>query len=130
MVERYRHYSVPFKTKRGCMFSHGKRIEFLEECCNEHRIRTNEMMRTDVELIAELKEYRKLFEHHDKKEMEKYTEIQTTIHKLSNEIAKFNRFFWIAVGMAVVMNFFGVTDSAKHIIKKSVSETYQSERGK
>jgi hypothetical protein len=111
---------------------YGKRIEVLEECCNEYRRKVEKMSLKDGELVAELKllrlnleKHQEVFENHDVKEMEKYDDIKHSIAEMSKEIGKFNRVFWIVIGAVAVMNFLGITDSVKMIIRNGVNNNYK-----
>ena len=59
-----------------------------------------------------------MFENHDTKEMEKYDDIKKAIAKMNTEILKFNKFFWIAIGVVTVLNFLGITEVVKSIIQE------------
>ena len=109
-----------------------RRIESLEECCRESRERAERMSKVDGELVAELKlvrlhlqKHQERFENHDDKEMEKYEEIKKSISKMNDEIIKFNKVLWVVIGAAAVLNFLGVTDSVKALIRHGVSQNYK-----
>jgi len=57
--------------------------------------------------------------------MEKYDDIKHSIAEMSKEIGKFNRVFWIVIGAVAVMNFLGITDSVKMIIRNGVNNNYK-----
>ena len=111
------------------MFGQDKRIEALEECCKEHRHRVEKLMKIDSDVSGELKllrvhieRHQEIFETHDSKEMAKYDEIKKAIGKMNEEIVKFNKIFWIAIGVVAVLNFLGVTEIVKH----NLIEAYKS----
>jgi len=110
----------------------GKRIDALEECCKEYRARSEEMSGSFGELTSELKllrlhieKHKETFEKHDEAEMEKYDAIRESISKMSGEITKFNRIFWVVIGAVAVMNFLGITESVKHIIRSGLEQNYR-----
>ncbi|WP_292661179.1 hypothetical protein [Nitratifractor sp.] len=109
-----------------------RRIEMLEECCREARERADKMSKVDGDLVSELKlvrlhlqKHQERFENHDDKEMEKYDEIRESLSKMNDEIVKFNKIFWVVIGAIGVLNFLGVTDSLKALIRHSVEQNYK-----
>jgi len=114
------------------MFSTGNRLKHLEDCCDESKKRIDMIVATKSELVTELQlvrreivEHKNIFEHHDENEMEKYDAIKKSIGKLNDEIHKFNKVLWVTIGIVAVLNFLGITDSVKHIIRQGVSQNYK-----
>ena len=79
------------------MFGFGHRISRLEQCCEKFGNILDEHAKKKVLLEENLNRFEEMFKEHDKKEMKKYEDIY-------NELRKFNRIIWIAIGVGIAAN--------------------------
>jgi len=114
------------------LFGISEKLHALDSCCKRSHKRIDEIEDVRTDLVVELKLIRKEieghknnFENHDESEMEKYDAIKDSIVKLNQEIHKFNKILWVTIGIVAVLNFLGITDSVKHIIREGVSQNYK-----